>query len=97
MKASAVEAYKRLGKRQIPVTYFGTLSEEEREDLELEENIRRKNLTAHERSKLTKREKEKADKEVSREVRAKPSEKGGRLGLGLVNDLTNVVLHVDAV
>ncbi len=63
-----LEAFKRLGKKRIEVTFYGDLSEKEREKLEWEENERRKNLTPYERSKFTKHRKEKAKKELQEEA-----------------------------
>jgi hypothetical protein len=45
-----LEALRRIGWTEIPVRTFGTLTEAERRLMELEENIRRKDLTEAERS-----------------------------------------------
>lgn len=46
-----LEAAKRLGWTEIEVRTFGELSERQRREIELEENVRRKDLTEYERSK----------------------------------------------
>ncbi len=80
--ARRLEAYRLLGKKQIPVTYFGTLSEDERVALELEENVRRKDLTAYERSKATKELVETAKEVISSESEEKEETKRGRPSKG---------------
>lgn len=47
-----LEACKRLQWEEIPVTWLGELSEPERREIELEENLRRKDLTQYERDKI---------------------------------------------
>jgi ParB family chromosome partitioning protein len=44
-------ACKHLGWERVPVRYFANLSDEDKQEIELEENIRRKDLTAYEESK----------------------------------------------
>ena len=46
-----LEASRRLGKKRIEVKLLGELSAEERREIELEENVQRKDLTPYERSK----------------------------------------------
>lgn len=46
-----LEAFRRLGEIAIEATDFGELTEAERREIELEENLQRKDLTAYERSK----------------------------------------------
>ncbi len=65
-----LEAYKRLGKKQIKVTFYGDLSEEERRTLELDENVQRKDLTEYERSKMTKQKADASKKEIEDELRS---------------------------
>ena len=48
-----LKAMQRLGYQEVEIRRWGTLTEAERRELELEENLRRKDLTAHERSKNT--------------------------------------------
>ncbi len=48
-----VEAYKLLGRKTIEARRLSDLSDAERREIELEENVRRKDLTEYERSKVT--------------------------------------------
>lgn len=77
-----LEAVKLLGKKVVEVRLLGDLSEHERLDLELEENSLRKNLTAYERSKVTVRRAEIAErieeKELCADSAQKPKRKRGR-------------------
>ncbi len=71
-------AYRNMGRQEIPVQRLGDLSEHQRREIELDENIRRKDLTEYERSNLIRRiaDLAKDGEGVSRQVGAKP--KGGR-------------------
>lgn len=66
-----LEACKRLGKKRIEVKFYGELTDEERREIELEENVQRKDLTAYEASKLTTRRKEKAAEELAEDSSGK--------------------------
>jgi ParB-like chromosome segregation protein Spo0J len=47
-----VKAFQKLGRDEIDARFYSELSEDERRELELEENIRRKDLSAYERSRV---------------------------------------------
>jgi ParB-like chromosome segregation protein Spo0J len=64
-----LEAYRTLKREYIEARYFGALTEDEKREIELEENIRRKDLTALERSKSIVRLAEIAGRVNEREFR----------------------------
>jgi ParB-like nuclease domain len=47
-----LKAFQKLGRDEIDARFYSELSEDERRELELEENIRRKDLSAYERSRM---------------------------------------------
>lgn len=73
-----LEAAKSLGWQMIEARRLGDLSDVERRVLELEENVRRKNLSAYERSKARKELAETARKVLQEELRAKSARKSKR-------------------
>lgn len=77
-----LEACKRLGKKRVEVKSLGELSADERREIELEENIRRKDLTEYERSRKTRElvevAQEIAAKEISPTVGEKSKPRRGR-------------------
>lgn len=77
-----LEAFKRLGKKQINVTFYGDLTEDERKILEVEENVRRKDLTTYERSKMTKQLSDDAKEAEAATVSSNVDEKKGRPSKG---------------
>jgi len=71
-----LEASRRLGKKRIEVKLLGELSAEERREIELEENIQRKDLTEYERSKKTMELAEVAQEIAAKEVLGSAPKKG---------------------
>ena len=49
-RRSRLEACKILGQSRVPVRLLGELTEQERQEIELEENLRRKDLTPYEQA-----------------------------------------------
>lgn len=75
-----LESCRRLGKKQVEVKFLGDLSAEERREIELEENVRRKDLTEYERSKKTKELAEVAKKVAETELCGSDPHKSKRRG-----------------
>lgn len=70
-------ACRNMGYREIPVTRVGDLSEHQRREIELDENIRRKDLTEYERSNLIRRIADLA-RQAAPELRADSARNSGR-------------------
>ncbi len=73
-----LKACKQIGLRRIDVRKYGTLTAAERREIELEENLHRKDLSAFERSKTTVERVEVAKEAVKETVEPFHSKRGGR-------------------
>lgn len=75
-----IEACKRLGMKRVDVRYFGELSAAERREIEDEENLHRKDLTAYERSKKVKEITDRAKAESAKTLPESGTVSKGRRG-----------------